>query len=73
MLFIQYLEDFAEYYNIKDLLFDLKPKCIYYLFKNLSFGVPGWLSLLSVGLLISAQVMISGSWDQALHWAPCSV
>ena len=35
--------------------------------------MPGWLSRLGCQLLISAQVMISGSWDQAQHWAPCSV
>ena len=28
-----------------------------------SFGAPGWLSRLGIRLLISAQVMISGSWD----------
>ena len=27
----------------------------------------------SVERLPSAQVMISGSWDRVLHWAPCSV
>ena len=27
----------------------------------------------SVKRLPSAQVMISGSWDGAAHWAPCSV
>ena len=27
----------------------------------------------SVKYLPSAQVMISGSWDPAPHWAPCSV
>ena len=32
-------------------------------------GVPGWLSWLSNWLLILAQVMISGSWDQAWPWA----
>ena len=32
-----------------------------------SLGAPGWFSWLSSRLLISAQVMISGSWD----WAPC--
>ena len=31
---------------------------------------PDWLSQLSVGLLISAQVMISGSRDQAPCWTP---
>ena len=31
-----------------------------------------WLSWLSVGLLISYLVMISESWDQASHPAPCS-
>ena len=34
--------------------------------------VPGWLSWLSVQLLVSVQVMISGLRDQALHWVPCS-
>ena len=34
-------------------------------------GVPGWLSWLS-GLMILAQVMISGSWDWALSQAPWS-
>ena len=32
-------------------------------------GAPGWCSKLSIWLLISAQLMISGSWDWALHWA----
>ena len=36
-------------------------------------GGPGWLSWLSIRLLVSAQVMISGSCDWALHQAPCSV
>ena len=35
-------------------------------------GAPGCLSHLSVQLLISAQVMTSGSCDQALHRAPSS-
>ena len=35
-------------------------------------GAPGWLSQSSCHLLIMAQVMISGSWDQAPHWAPHS-
>jgi len=30
----------------------------------------GWLSRLNVRLLISAQVLISGLWVQALHWPP---
>ena len=34
--------------------------------------VPGWLTWLSHGLLISAPVVILGCWDQALHWAPLS-
>ena len=42
-------------------------------YKMLSIGAPGWLSWFSVQLLISAQVMISGAWDQAPcqapHWA----
>ena len=33
---------------------------------------PGWLCQLSVQLLTLAQVMISGPWDRALSWAPCS-
>ena len=33
-------------------------------------GVPGWLSWLSSRLLISAQVMISESWDRALSMEP---
>ena len=37
-----------------------------------SHGAPGWLSSLSGWLLISTQVMIPGSWDQALHWIPRS-
>ena len=36
-------------------------------------GVPGWLSQLSIRLLISAQVMIPGLWDQSLCWALCCV
>ena len=32
-------------------------------------GTPGWLSWLNVQLLISAQVVIPESWDQALGWA----
>jgi len=32
-------------------------------------GVPGWLSWLGSQLLVSAQVMIPGSWDPALCWA----
>ena len=35
------------------------------------FGAPGWLSHLSTWFLISAQVMISGLWDQAPLWALC--
>ena len=34
-------------------------------------GTPGWLSWLHVQLWNSAQVMIPGSWDGALHGAPC--
>ena len=37
--------------------------------KVLCIRLPGWLSGLSVHLLILAQVMISGSWDLTLHWA----
>ena len=35
--------------------------------------MPGWLSRLSIWLLISAQVLISGSSIQASCWAPCWV
>ena len=38
--------------------------------KNGSQRTPGWLSRLSIQLLISAQVMIPGSWDEAQRWAP---
>ena len=34
-------------------------------------GVPGWLSCLSVPLLISAGVVVSVSWDQGPHQPPC--
>ena len=34
---------------------------------------PGWHSRLSVWLLVPTQVTVSGLWDQALHWVPCSV
>ena len=34
------------------------------------WGAPGWFSQPSVQLLISAQVMIPGSWDRAPYWSP---
>lgn len=37
--------------------------------KNADLGAPGWLSLLSIWLLILAQVMILESWDRAPHQA----
>ena len=37
----------------------LRPRC----------GAPRWLSWLSIRLFISAQVLMSGSWVWALHWA----
>ena len=40
------------------------------LYQKASLGAPGWLSQLSGQLLISAQVKISGSWDQAPCGAP---
>ena len=47
--------------------------CIYvllsYTFKNIRGA---WVAKL-VGHLPSAQIMIPGSWDRVLHWAPCSV
>ena len=36
------------------------------------FSEGTWVAQL-VGQLLLAQVVISGSWDQALYWAPCSV
>ena len=39
------------------------------LFLKIFFGAHGWFSQLRVWLLISAQVMIPGSWDWALCWA----
>ena len=41
---------------------------VYLINKMFGKGAPGWLSQLSIGLLISAQVLISGSWVQAPHW-----
>ena len=40
--------------------------------KKVFLGAPGWLSQLGVWVLVSALGMISGSWDEASHWAPCS-
>jgi len=45
----------------------------YQTFKKVISGAPGWLSWLSVRLLILVQVVISGSWDQAPHWVLCSM
>ena len=39
---------------------------------EVSFRAPGWLSRLSIWLLVSAQVMNSGPCDQALRRAPYS-
>ena len=44
------------------------PRSYFYL-KSWLLRVPGWLSWLGVWLLISSQVMISGAWDWAPHWA----
>ena len=46
---------------------------INYYCSDSQMGVPGYLSRLSIWLLISARVMISGSWDRAPHqvWAEC--
>ena len=38
--------------------------------RSYHWGVPGWLGQLSIWLLISVQVMILGSWDQAPRQAP---
>ena len=35
-------------------------------------GAHGWLSQLSIRLLLLSQIMISRSWDQSLHWL-CAV
>ena len=39
--------------------------------KTLGSGAPGWLSWLSIQLLVLAQVKTSGWWDRAQHQAPC--
>ena len=46
-----------------------------FIWKERSVEVPGWRSRFSIWLLISAQVLISGSWDPALLglWAPGSL
>ena len=36
-------------------------------------GAAGWLSALNIQFLVSAQVMISGSWSQAPCWAAHSM
>ena len=41
--------------------------------KVYSLVAAGWLSPLSVSLLVLAQLAISGSWDRAPHQAPCWV
>ena len=41
-------------------------------FKTCKIEVPGWCRWLSIGLLVLAQVMISGSWDQVPCQALCS-
>ena len=46
--------------------------CIVFLVSECFLGAPGWLSWLNIQLLVSAQVVISRSWDRALQWAPCS-
>ena len=52
---------------------NLKENQDFALFFNFDlWGAPEWRSQSSVRLLVSAQVMISGSWDQALHGAPHS-
>ena len=40
--------------------------------KSIYEGAPGWHSQLSIWLLVSAQVMIAGSWYRGLH-AQCGV
>lgn len=45
---------------------------LFNMFNNFEDEVPAWLSRLSTGLLILAQVMIRGSWDGAHHRVPCS-
>ena len=41
------------------------------MFVKIEKGVPGWLSQLTIWLLILIQVMISGLWDGTPLWAPC--
>jgi len=38
--------------------------------KKNEIGAPGWFSWIDIHLLISAQVLISGSCVEAPHWAP---
>ena len=40
--------------------------------KELKEGASEWHSQLSIRLLVSVQVVISDSWDQAPSWAPHS-
>ena len=42
---------------------------VQFTYLNVQIGAPGWFSQLSVQLLISAQVTISGLWDWAVYWA----
>lgn len=39
---------------------------------KITWGAREWLNQLSVRLLITAQVVISGSWNQTPRRAPCS-
>ena len=41
-------------------------------FKSGFLGMPGSQDAQSVKRLLTAQVMIPGSWDGISHWAPCS-
>ena len=49
---------------------DFQHNILVLLVSKFYIGAPGWLSCLSGQLLISAQVMISGSWDQAPYGGP---
>ena len=49
-----------------DILFYFDKGIVFLKMKTV-YGSPGWLSWLSVWLLISAQVLISGLWVQDIH------
>ena len=60
--------------NLNDRMERNEKSCGLFRSSRLVVGMPGWLSLLSIWLLISTHVLISGSWVQA-PWgqAQCGV